>query len=75
MSVENNTLNTLLNEHDLAKLTGLSVSSVRRWRLFKRGPKYLKISSSVRYRVQDVKAWLDSLDSQPGGGPEEAQRK
>jgi len=58
-------LPTLLNELDVARITGLSVASVRRWRLFKQGPKYIKIGASVRYRATDVSAWLES---RPTGG-------
>jgi hypothetical protein len=32
-----------LNEHDVARITGLSVASVRRWRLLKIGPRATKI--------------------------------
>ena len=38
-----NVVETLLNEHDVARITGLSVASVRRWRLLKQGPKFLKL--------------------------------
>jgi len=31
------TLENLLNEHDVARVTGLSVASLRRWRLLKSG--------------------------------------
>jgi hypothetical protein len=55
----NSQLDTLLNERDLARITGLSVASVRRWRLTKGGPTYLKIGASVRYQPRDVAAWLD----------------
>ncbi len=55
----------LLNEHDVARLIGLSVASVRRWRLLKTGPKYLKIGAAVRYKPEDVSAWLES---RPTGG-------
>jgi predicted DNA-binding transcriptional regulator AlpA len=58
-------LNTLLNEHDVARITGLSVASVRRWRLLRQGPKYLKIGASVRYKAEDLTAWLQS---RPSGG-------
>jgi predicted DNA-binding transcriptional regulator AlpA len=61
-----NTLEELLTEHDVARITGLSVASVRRWRLFKQGPKYLKLGSAVRYRAEDIKAWLESRPT--GGG-------
>lgn len=60
----------LLNEYDVAHLTGLSVASVRRWRLHKTGPRYLKISAAVRYRIEDVKSWLDS---RPSGGGAQAE--
>lgn len=59
-------LPTLLNEFDVARVTGLSVASVRRWRLFKQGPKYMKIGSAVRYRPEDVRAWLETRPT--GGG-------
>lgn len=65
MATANNAIETLLNEHDVARITGLSVASVRRWRLFKQGPRYLKIGASVRYRTVDIRAWLES---RPAGG-------
>jgi predicted DNA-binding transcriptional regulator AlpA len=55
----------LLNEHNVAELLNISVASVRRWRLFGRGPRYLKIGASVRYRPEDVSAWIES---RPTGG-------
>ena len=60
-----NALEALFNEHDVARITGLSVATIRRRRLFKLPPKYLKISSAVRYRPEDIAAWLDSC---PTGG-------
>ncbi len=60
MATANNTLETLLNEHDLARVTGLSVASVRRWRLLRTGPKYLKIGAAVRYKTEDISAWLEN---------------
>ena len=61
-----NTLEKFLNEHDVARITGLSVASVRRWRLLQRGPKYIKIGAAVRYKPEDVSAWLQSRPT--GGG-------
>jgi len=65
MAAVKNTLGALLNEHDVALITGLSVASVRRWRLLKQGPQYLKIGAAVRYRAEDISAWLES---RPTGG-------
>jgi len=60
MTSVNNATNTLLNEHDVARITNLSVSTVRRWRLFRAGPRYLKVGAAVRYRPEDVDTWLAS---------------
>ena len=59
------TIEDLLNEHDVARITGLSVASVRRWRLLKQGPQYLKLGSAVRYRAEDITKWLET---RPTGG-------
>ena len=67
-SAATNSISTLLNEHDVARITGLSLASVRRWRLFGQGPLYLKIGSAVRYRPEDVQHWIDSRPT--GGGQE-----
>jgi predicted DNA-binding transcriptional regulator AlpA len=65
MGALHNSIENLLNEHDVARITGLSVASVRRWRLLRQGPRYLKLGSAVRYKAEDVSAWLDS---RPAGG-------
>jgi predicted DNA-binding transcriptional regulator AlpA len=66
MEIANNPiLETLLNETDVARLTGLSVASVRRWRLVQKGPRYVKIGAAVRYKPEDLSAWLAS---RPTGG-------
>jgi predicted DNA-binding transcriptional regulator AlpA len=72
MATANNTLETLLNEHDVARITGLSVASVRRWRLLRQGPKYLKIGAAVRYKSEDISAWLES---RPSGGGHQAEAR
>ena len=57
----------LLNEHDVARITGLSLATVRRWRLVGQGPRYIKASAAaVRYRPEDIATWLESRPS--GGG-------
>jgi predicted DNA-binding transcriptional regulator AlpA len=70
-SVAKERLQSLLNEHDVARITGLSVASVRRWRLLRQGPRFLKISASVRYRQEDLKDWLES---RPTGGEQQVRQ-
>jgi predicted DNA-binding transcriptional regulator AlpA len=64
-------LTNLLNEFDVAHITGLSVASVRRWRVLRQGPRYLKIGSAVRYRPADISVWLESRPT--GGGQAEVR--
>jgi len=66
-SVANTRLESLLNERDVARITGLSVASVRRWRVLRKGPEYIKIGASVRYTPESLAAWLKS---RPTGGGE-----
>jgi predicted DNA-binding transcriptional regulator AlpA len=70
MGAFHNTIENLLNEYDVARITRLSVASVRRWRLLRQGPKYLKIGAAVRYKAEDVSAWLES---RPSGGGHQAE--
>ena len=65
-----NTLEALLSEHDVARITGLSVASVRRSPLLRQGPKYIKIGAAVRYKPEDISAWLES---RPSGGGRQAE--
>jgi predicted DNA-binding transcriptional regulator AlpA len=68
----NGTLETLLNEHDVARITGLSVSTVRRWRLMGMGPRYLKISSAVRYTKDSI---TEFLATRPTGGGQQGEAR
>ena len=70
MATANNTVETLLNEHDVARITGLSVASVRRWRLLKQGPKFIKLGAAVRYKPLDISLWIES---RPSGGGHQAE--
>jgi hypothetical protein len=55
----------LLTESDVAKQLHASLALVRRWRLEKRGPRFLKVGALVRYRPEDLESWLTAL---PTGG-------
>jgi excisionase family DNA binding protein len=55
----------LMTEQEVSKRLNVSVASLRRWRLTKRGPAFLKVGSLVRYPPEELEAWLASL---PTGG-------
>lgn len=66
MEAVHNTLNDLLDEHDLARITKRSVASVRRDRLLGINCPFIKIGNSVRYLRSDVEEWLRSLPRRGG---------
>ena len=70
MGTTRKAIDSLLNERDVADITGMSVAWVRRQRLLGGPPKYIKISSAVRYRPEDL---ADFLASRPTGGGKEAR--
>jgi hypothetical protein len=55
----------LMTEDEVSKALNVSVASLRRWRLEKRGPLFVKMGSLVRYRPEDLESWLADL---PTGG-------
>jgi predicted DNA-binding transcriptional regulator AlpA len=59
----------MLKEGDLAQITGMSLATIRRWRLLRQGPKYLKIGAAVRYKPEDISAWLESRPVSGGNSP------
>lgn len=47
-----------LTEGDLEALGIASRRTLQGWRLLGRGPRYIKVQRSVRYRLIDVEEWL-----------------
>jgi len=58
----------LYDEREAAKIISCSVALLRKWRLFDQGPSYCKIGRLVRYRLDDLNAFLDQHRVQTGGG-------
>jgi hypothetical protein len=58
----NNSLQDLLTEHEVAKLLKVSVATIRRRRLFRQPPDFLKIGASVRYRREAIQRLLESAE-------------
>jgi predicted DNA-binding transcriptional regulator AlpA len=51
----------LLTDKDVAALTGIGHRTLQNWRSCttpNHGPQFIKIGSRVRYRREDVEAWL-----------------
>jgi predicted DNA-binding transcriptional regulator AlpA len=50
-----------VSEIELEQLTGISRRTWQKHRLFSRGPRYYKILGSIRYDVEEVVAWIQTL--------------
>jgi hypothetical protein len=62
----------ILTQEQVALILGVTTNTLEAWRYKRRyGLKYLKVGSLVRYREQDVRAFLESRlvsgDAQPTG--------
>jgi hypothetical protein len=49
-----------IGEHEVAKITGLSVKSLRNDRWLGRRLPYYKVGGSVRYRLDEVYKYMES---------------
>jgi len=55
-----------MTEDEVSTRLNVSVASLPRWRLQCRRPVFLKVGALVRYRPEDLEAWLAAL---PTGEP------
>jgi predicted DNA-binding transcriptional regulator AlpA len=55
-----------LKDREVAAALGMKVSTLRRWRLLRKGPPFHKIGAAVRYSPKDLDTWLSArLSSAP----------
>ena len=57
----------LMTPADLAAKLEKSLAALAQWRYLGRGPKFIKLGRSIRYRTSDVEAWLDQQTVQRTG--------
>ena len=58
MKTPSASITQLLTDRDVAAVTGLARSTLAKLRLRGDGPRFVKIGAAVRYREDDVQAWL-----------------
>lgn len=49
----------LLSMRELADLVGVSYATVRQWRARGSGPRGIRVGRHVRFRPDDIDAWLE----------------
>jgi excisionase family DNA binding protein len=55
----------LLTTQEVAMWLGMREGTLRYWRHTKRGPRSIAVGGAVRYRREDVEAWLDARTREP----------
>ncbi len=56
-------MSELLTPAETAAMLAVSERTLREWRKNKVGPPHLRLShTKVRYRTEDVDAWIDAID-------------
>lgn len=68
----------LLTTSEAAEWLGVSVPTLERWRALDTGPRYVKHGRWLRYRLGDLRAFVENNlrggSSRDSGGPREAHR-
>ena len=53
-------MNPVLNTEAARQILGLKRGTLEKWRLRGCGPRFIKVGRAVRYRPEDIDAWLSS---------------
>lgn len=54
---------TLMRPHETAATLQVSIRTLEYWRAHGDGPKFVRVGRHVRYRLDDISAWLDERSS------------
>lgn len=57
-----------LNEEEAARVVGVTVATLRKWRWERKQPTFLKVGRLVKYRLSDLHAFLDGCTVAPREG-------
>jgi hypothetical protein len=66
------TKSIVFTEAEAAKMLSVSRAALRRWRREKRGPSFLRIERCIRYRSEDLCAYLEQCAAHAGAGRDKA---
>ncbi len=54
-----------IREKEAAKKMGVAVQTLRNWRHLRKGPAYIKLGRSVRYRAEDLLDFIEKHKIDP----------
>ncbi len=50
----------LFSTSELAARLGLAEITLRKWRIYGTGPRFVRLGATIRYRAEDIDAWVAS---------------
>lgn len=56
---------SLLGAKQAAAFLGVSAATLATWRVYRKGPVYVRIGRSIRYDADALKAWVDAGRVEP----------
>lgn len=66
---QSNAPSSLMTEHEVARFFNVSLTTIRRRRLLRQPPEWIKIGASVRYRSEAIQRFVeDNLQALKEGG-------
>jgi hypothetical protein len=60
----------MLDSRQAAEALGLTVNCLEKWRVYRKGPTFLKIGGAIRYRETDLERFIEASAH---GGPKKAR--
>lgn len=67
-SAEHFTLPEYVSARQASQLTGFSAKILEKYRAQKIGPRYFKVGTNIRYRVSDLREWIESNPVEAANG-------
>ncbi len=52
---------TLLTQKQVEQYLQLKASTLEQWRLAGKGPKFIRLGRSIRYRIEDIEDFVETL--------------
>ena len=57
---------TLFSPAELSEFLQIPEETLSKWRYRRTGPKFMRMGKHVRYRMSDVRTWMDSIRDAQG---------
>ena len=61
----------VLSTIEVAALLSIKPQTLRKWRMYGGGPRYVRLGGRVGYHASDIEAWIEANTVQPGMTSEE----